>query len=89
LKGLGILLDISRYVVGWLLARKEAAALAKVLIAESCEPVNGLRKALHSGHARKSGVVVACRTLAARPIDPLAAAESRPGAAGTSSAPRV
>jgi putative transposase len=33
-----VLLDIfSRYVVGWLLARHEAAALAKVLIAESCE----------------------------------------------------
>jgi putative transposase len=32
-----VLLDIfSRYVVGWLLARQEAAALAKVLIAESC-----------------------------------------------------
>jgi putative transposase len=33
-----VLLDIfSRYVVGWLLARQERAALAKVLIAESCE----------------------------------------------------
>jgi hypothetical protein len=33
-----VLLDIfSRYVVGWLLARQEAAALAKGLIAESCE----------------------------------------------------
>jgi putative transposase len=33
-----VLLDIfSRYVVGWLRARQEAAALAKVLIAESCE----------------------------------------------------
>jgi putative transposase len=33
-----VLLDIfSRYVVGWLLARQEAAALAKVLIATSCE----------------------------------------------------
>jgi putative transposase len=33
-----VLLDIfSRYVVGWLLARQEAASLAKVLIAESCE----------------------------------------------------
>jgi putative transposase len=33
-----VLLDIfSRYVVGWLLARQEAAALAKVLITESCE----------------------------------------------------
>jgi putative transposase len=33
-----VLLDIfSRYVGGWLLARQEAAALAKVLIAESCE----------------------------------------------------
>ena len=33
-----VLLDIfSRYVVGWLLAGQEAAALAKVLIAESCE----------------------------------------------------
>jgi putative transposase len=33
-----LLLDIfSRYVVGWLLARQEAAALAKDLIAESCE----------------------------------------------------
>ena len=33
-----VLLDIfSRYVVGWLLARQEAAALAKVLIAESYE----------------------------------------------------
>jgi len=32
-----VLLDIfSRYVVGWLLARQEAAALAKVLIVESC-----------------------------------------------------
>ena len=32
-----VLLDIfSRYVVGWLLARQEAAALAKVLITESC-----------------------------------------------------
>ena len=32
-----MLLDIfSRYVVGWLLARQESAALAKVLIAESC-----------------------------------------------------
>jgi putative transposase len=33
-----VLLDIfSRYVVGWLLARQERAALAKGLIAESCE----------------------------------------------------
>jgi transposase InsO family protein len=33
-----VLLDVfSRYVVGWLLARQESAALAKVLIAESCE----------------------------------------------------
>jgi putative transposase len=33
-----VLLDIfSRYVVGWLLTRQEAAALAKVLIAEICE----------------------------------------------------
>jgi transposase InsO family protein len=33
-----VLLDIfSRYVVGWLLARQESAALAKILIAESCE----------------------------------------------------
>jgi hypothetical protein len=33
-----VLLDIfSRYVVGWLLARQESAALAKALIAESCE----------------------------------------------------
>jgi putative transposase len=33
-----VLLDIfSRYVVGWLLARQESAALAKVLITESCE----------------------------------------------------
>ncbi len=33
-----VLLDIfSCYVVGWLLARQEAAALAKVLITESCE----------------------------------------------------
>ena len=33
-----VLLDIfSRYVVGWLLARQESAALAKVLIADSCE----------------------------------------------------
>jgi putative transposase len=33
-----VLLDIfSRYVVGWLLGRQESAALAKVLIAESCE----------------------------------------------------
>ena len=33
-----VLLHIfSRYVVGWLLARQESAALAKVLIAESCE----------------------------------------------------
>lgn len=33
-----VLLDIfSRYVVGWLLARGESAALAKVLIAESCQ----------------------------------------------------
>jgi putative transposase len=32
-----VLLDIfSRFVVGWLLARQESAALAKVLIAESC-----------------------------------------------------
>jgi putative transposase len=32
-----VLLDIfSRYVVGWLLARQESAALAKVLIAKSC-----------------------------------------------------
>ena len=32
-----MLLDIfSRYVVGWLVARQESAALAKVLIAESC-----------------------------------------------------
>src|SRR5262250_2608365 len=32
-----VLLDIfSRYVVGWLVAREESAALAKVLIAESC-----------------------------------------------------
>jgi putative transposase len=33
-----VLLDIfSRYVVGWLVAREESAALAKVLIAESCQ----------------------------------------------------
>jgi putative transposase len=33
-----VLLDIfSRYVVGWLLARQESAALAKVLIAKNCE----------------------------------------------------
>ena len=33
-----VLLDIfSRYVVRWLLARQESAALAKVLITESCE----------------------------------------------------
>jgi transposase InsO family protein len=33
-----VLLDIfSRYVVGWLLARQESAALAKVLITQSCE----------------------------------------------------
>lgn len=33
-----VLLDIfSRYVVGWLLARQESAALAKVLITESCQ----------------------------------------------------
>jgi putative transposase len=33
-----VLLDIfSRYVVGWLLARQESGALAKALIAESCE----------------------------------------------------
>jgi putative transposase len=33
-----VMLDIfSRYVVGWLLARQEAAALAKVLVAESCQ----------------------------------------------------
>ncbi len=33
-----VMLDIfSRYVVGWLLARQEAAALAKVLITESCQ----------------------------------------------------
>lgn len=33
-----VLLDIfSRYVVGWLLARRESAALAKRLIEESCE----------------------------------------------------
>jgi putative transposase len=33
-----VLLDsFSRYVVGWLLARQESAALAKGLIAESCE----------------------------------------------------
>jgi putative transposase len=33
-----VLLDIfSRYVVGWLLARQESAALAKVLIGESCQ----------------------------------------------------
>src|SRR5262245_32189327 len=33
-----VLLDIfSRYVVGWLLARGESAALAKVLIEESCQ----------------------------------------------------
>jgi putative transposase len=33
-----VLLDIfSRYVVGWLLARQESAALAKVLIQESCQ----------------------------------------------------
>ena len=32
-----VVLDIfSRYVVGWLLARQESAALAKVLIADSC-----------------------------------------------------
>jgi len=36
--GFYVLLDIfSRYVVGWLLARQESAALAKVLIAESCQ----------------------------------------------------
>jgi putative transposase len=33
-----VLLDIfSRYVAGWLVAREESAALAKVLIAESCQ----------------------------------------------------
>ncbi len=33
-----VLLDIfSRYVVGWLLARQESSALAKVLIQESCQ----------------------------------------------------
>ena len=33
-----VLLDVfSRYVVGWLLAQREAAALAEKLIAESCE----------------------------------------------------
>jgi len=33
-----VLLDVfSRYVVGWLLARRESAALAEKLIAESCE----------------------------------------------------
>jgi putative transposase len=41
-----VLLDIfSRYVVGWLLARQESAALAKVLIAESCQ-----RHAIDAGH---------------------------------------
>ncbi len=41
-----VLLDIfSRYVVGWLLARQESAALAKVLIAESCQ-----RQAIDPGH---------------------------------------
>jgi putative transposase len=40
-----VLLDIfSRYVVGWLLARQESAALAKVLIAESCH-----RQAIDAG----------------------------------------
>jgi putative transposase len=40
-----VLLDIfSRYVVGWLLARQEAAALAKVLIQESCQ-----RQAIDAG----------------------------------------
>jgi putative transposase len=40
-----VLLDIfSRYVVGWLLARQESAALAKVLIQESCQ-----RQAIDAG----------------------------------------
>jgi len=40
-----VLLDIfSRYVVGWLLARQESAALAKVLIQESCH-----RQAIDAG----------------------------------------
>jgi transposase InsO family protein len=43
-----VLLDIfSRYVVGWLLARREPAALAKVLITESCarQRIDGPRSA--------------------------------------------
>ena len=40
-----VLLDIfSRYVVGWLLARQESAALAKVLIQDSCQ-----RQAIDAG----------------------------------------
>jgi putative transposase len=36
-----VLMDIfSRYVVGWLVAEKESAALAKMLMAESCEKQN-------------------------------------------------
>jgi putative transposase len=36
-----VLMDIfSRYVVGWLVAEKESATLAKILMAESCEKQN-------------------------------------------------
>ncbi len=57
-----VILDIfSRYVVGWLLARRESGALAKRLIAESCEKqqVDRHQLTLHSdrGTSMKSKTV--------------------------------
>jgi putative transposase len=57
-----VILDIfSRYTVGWLLARRESAALAKRLITETCEKqqVDGDRLTLHSdrGSSMKSKTV--------------------------------
>jgi putative transposase len=57
-----VILDIfSRYVVGWLLARRESGALAKRLIAESCEKqqVDRDQLTLHSdrGTSMKSKTV--------------------------------
>jgi putative transposase len=57
-----VILDIfSRYVVGWLLARQESAALAQRLIAETCEKegVERERLTLHAdrGPAMKSQTV--------------------------------
>ena len=50
-----VLLDIfSRYVVGWLIAERESADLAKQLIAESCEK-QGIQKGQLSIHSDRGG----------------------------------